>query len=117
MFRLSATQDGPVLDVWLFDDHAEEHDGDHNLVTAWEDLLVGASSVAVEWCFVTRDEDGNIVTQSPWGNFSVSLAKPQGYAKRVLRGDLSGIPTDREYLLRFSIDSGPWFGPISFRFG
>lgn len=113
MFRLSAHQNGDTFDIWLFDDHAEDHGGDHNLTQFWEDLLEGASVVNVEASAVARDENGNITQQGPWVSFTVNLAR--WGAKKNLRANIANVTRDQEYLVRFSIDGGPWLGPISFR--
>lgn len=121
MLRLSGQQSGSTFDIWLFDDHSEEHGGDHNLVSAWEDLLAGASTVAVQASRPTRDEDeesptyGQIISQTPWVTFAVNLGLYAGNQRRVMRANLAPVQKNVEWLLRFSIDGGPWLGPISLR--
>lgn len=124
MFRLSAHQSGDTFDIWLFDDHAEEHGGDHNLMSAWEDLLEGATTVTVQACRPTRspividpetgeESGGDIISQTNWVTFTVNLAR--FYAKKNLRANLAQVTRDVEWLVRFSIDGGAWTEPVSFR--
>lgn len=123
MFRLSAHGSGDVFDIWLFDDHAEEHGGDHNLMSAWVDLLATANVVNVQACVPTRspvvmDGDtyvsgGDILSQTNWVSATVNLHAP-GRVKNI-RTSLASVTHGQEYLLRFRIDGGAWLGPVSFR--
>lgn len=115
MFRLSARQTADQFDIWMFDDHSELHDGDPNAFWAWEDLLEGATTVSVEWARSDGNDPPGPIGQ--YNTYVVDLLRPQGQAKRILRMGLNGVPRDREYIVRFSIDGGPWLGPIVFRWG
>lgn len=114
MLGFSATVRDGTFDVWLYDDNGDPYDP-----SVWTDLLEGASTVTVEWATAPVAGDDTVrppikpQPQGPWQAFTVDLLRPQGYAKRVLRRNLTGVPRDREYILQFSIDGGPWLGPIS----
>jgi len=116
MFRVSATlKSNSDLYIWLFDDHSEDLDGDHNYVPAWQDLLESASAVTVQWRRVTSDTDGNVISVTAWQMFVVSMGRFLG-PKKAIKGSVNAIRDGNEYQAQFSINGGPWLGPISFRF-
>jgi hypothetical protein len=119
MFRLSGHGSGNDFWIWLFDDHAEANGGDHNLVSAWEDLLEGAAVVVVEGCTAYVPPDDTVipkikeVPQGPWVTFTFDMVRRT--AKKNIHFNVGALKDGKEYLVRFSIDGGAWLGPLSIR--